>query len=666
VSRPSPLARLADAVDRRGLRFKLLLAAGLAMLAVVLATAGVASWLAAAQQAQAQQSRSQAIAEALAIQLERILALEIPLDELQGFDEQCDEVLARHRDLAYALVVDEAGRPVFRSQRRSTPAPLLPASPPQAWAADDAPLRTPDARVQLAAVPVHDPAGSVRAWALVGHPRALLQAERDALLGAALAAGGLMLLVALGAVYAVVTRVMLGRLGRVVAYVEALDRRERPAVALPLQGRDELAVLARGLDHLVQTVSARESELRTARDAAEEANHAKSRFLAVMSHELRTPLNAVLGMAELLDRAPLAAPQKRQVQQMLGASRALSGLIGDVLDLGRIEAGRLVLDPQPFELRPLLAESLALFELEAQRRHLGLSLSVDPALPARVRGDAQRIRQVLLNLVGNALKFTEQGGVSVTAAPADAARPDWLRFSVTDTGPGIAPALQPRVFDAFQQGDDSSTRRHGGAGLGLAIARQLCQALGGDIQLRSTPGQGSTFWFELPLPAVDAPASAPAPASPPGIALPAGAAEPPAGAPARPPLRVLLVEDNAANRDYVAQCLAGAHLALTLGEDGLDGIARLRERTYDVVLLDWQLPGIDGPAVLALLRALEAQTGRPRAHVIAVTAHAAAGDRDACLAAGADDYLAKPFGCDALLARLAALRPELAPCTVPR
>jgi signal transduction histidine kinase/ActR/RegA family two-component response regulator len=628
-----------------GLRFKVLLAAGAAMALVVLATAGAASWLAMQQQGLALQSRNEAVAESLAVQLERILALGIPLAELQGFDVQCDEAVNRHGGLSFALVLDAGGQPLFRSARANSPLPLLP--PPDRLTGPAPALLTPDGNTQLAVVPVQASRTATAAWAVVGFSRGALEAERNALLLRALGAGAVVLLLALAVMYGVVARVLLRPLSRVATAVDRVRQHgASPQLALPVRGSDEFTVLSAGFNGLLQTVAAREQELRAARDTAESASSAKSQFLAVMSHELRTPLNAVLGMAELLGNTPLDARQRRHVDQVRAAGRTLAALIGDVLDLSRIEAGHLAVTLAPFSLRGMVDEAVGLFEDDARRRGLQLLVQVDAVLADRVQGDALRTRQILVNLLSNAMKFTRRGQVAVSVAPTE----EGVRFAVADTGEGIDPAVLPYIYDAFRQGDGSSTRHFGGAGLGLTIARHLCQLLGGHIDVASRHGQGSTFWFELPLqmaaPAVPRrpdmpPPPAAVPAGPAVLALPAG-------------LRVLLIEDDSDGRDLVQQHLAGAGLVLTTGSDGLAGIALLREQPYDVVLLDWQLPGIDGLAVLAMLRALEDATGRPRAQVIAVTAHAGVGDRDTCLAAGADDFLAKPFDGASLLAHLAA------------
>ena len=624
---------------RPGLRVQVLLAGVAAVLVVVLASAAATAWYFMDSQYKAHHSRALAIADGLAVQLERILALDIPLHDLEGFDAQCDEALARHGGLSYALVADLQGQLLFRSDRAAVAGSGMPSkvdlNEPHQHAFSAVESEHP------VSSPVRGADGSAVATVVVAFPLAALQADRNGLLLRVAGVGTLALLVVLALLWMGLSRVLVGPLDRVVEAVARLRAGDRQArVQLPAGPAGELALLADGFNGLAQTVVLREQELLSARDAAEQANRAKSQFLAVMSHELRTPLNAVLGMAEVLARSPLDARQQRLLGQIRTSGRLLADIIADLLDLSTIEAGRLRVAVLPFRLRDTVTDAVEGFRAEADRRGLWLTLDLDPALPERVLGDALRVQQVLGNLLSNALKFTEQGGVRVTVSPSGPA----LRVAVADTGIGIDEEFLPHVYEAFHQADGSMSRRFGGSGLGLSIARALCDAMGGRIDVASRPGRGTTFWFEVPLREPDAGDSAPAP-------LPADTLPPVAVAPAPAPAvahDVLLVEDNEGNREFVQQCLAGARWRLTVAREGTEGLARLYDRRYDVVLLDWQLPSIDGAALLKALRALEGREGWPRTPVIAVTAHASAQQRQACLDAGVDDFLAKPFMPDAL------------------
>ncbi len=619
-----------------GLRGQVLAATAAALVAVVLASAMVAAYFFVARQTEAQQSRAQAIADALAIQLERILALDITVQELHGFDEQCDEALQRHGGLAYALVVDPRGQLLFRNRRLGESPPALRELP----SGGTTPFGPVDGGPVWVSSPVHLDNGTVASTVLVGFPREALLAERNALIVHVLAVGSVALLLVLALLYAGLSRVMVRPLGAIVGAVARLGAGDRDArVVLPAQRDDELALLAHTFNQLVETVGKREHELVAARDVAEQASLAKSQFLAVMSHELRTPLNAVLGMAEVLARStPLTPRQQRMLQQVRSSGRQLADIISDLLDLSAIEAGKLRVVAAAVTLRPLVEETVEMFREDAQRRGLELALEIDPALPERFVSDGQRVRQVLVNLLGNALKFTERGSVRVSVAPAEGR----VRFAVADTGVGIDEAFLPYLYDAFRQADGTLSRRFGGTGLGLTISRELCHALGGRIDVMSRPGKGSTFWFELPMRlSADEPE--------PSIAEPLVV---PAAAPAGRRLQVLLVEDNEVNRDFVEAGLDPQRWQLATARDGPEGLMRVREQRWDAVLLDWQLPGIDGLSLLATLRESEARSGAARVPVIAVTAHAAPGDRETCLAAGVDDFLAKPFTLAALEAAL--------------
>lgn len=632
-----------------GLRGQVLLAATAAVLVVVLASAVTAAWYFVERQHQAQHSRALAIADALALQLERILSLGIPVHDLQGFDVQCDEALARHDGLSFAMVTDLQGQLLFRSARGGRPLPAL--SPQRGKVPRSADLDMDDGAEHLVLSPVHDAAGAPVAMVGVAFPTALLDAERNSLLLRVAAVGAAGLVLVLGLLWLGLSRVLIAPLQQVVQAVSRMrDGHPQPQATLPEGAPRELQLLAEGFNGLMHRVSLRESELLAARDAAQRANQAKSQFLAMMSHELRTPLNAVLGMAELLGRTPLDPRQQRLLGQMRSSGRLLADIIADLLDLSAIEAGRLRVAASPFRLRDTVTESVESFRAEAERRGLWLTLDLDPALPERLLGDAPRVQQVLGNLLSNALKFTERGGVRVTVSPNGAA----VRVAVADTGVGIDDEFLPHIYEAFRQADGSMSRRFGGSGLGLSISRALCDAMQGRIDLATRPGRGTTVWFELPMRLPEAGASAVTDAA---DATPAGAGVPAPVVPLRP-VDVLLVEDDAINRELVLQCLADARWRVAVAREGVEGLARIYDRRYDVVLLDWQLPGIDGESLLQALRALEARERWPHTPVIVLTAHASTQQRQACLQAGVDAFVAKPYTCGELDA---ALEQVLAP-----
>jgi signal transduction histidine kinase/ActR/RegA family two-component response regulator/HPt (histidine-containing phosphotransfer) domain-containing protein len=382
--------------------------------------------------------------------------------------------------------------------------------------------------------------------------------------------------------------------------------------------------------------------LRQARKAAEAGTRAKSEFLAVMSHEMRTPLNAVLGATGLLLDGPLAREQRELAGMARTAGRALLDLIDDLLDFSRIEAGRLDLERVAFDPRRLLLDTVAPVAAEAEAKGLELAAEVDPDVPGRLCGDPGRVRQVLRNLLGNAVKFTEKGRVTALFELAEKSESEVvLRLRVRDTGPGIPPAYLPHLFQPFTQAESATTRRHGGTGLGLAVVRRLVELMGGTVEVSSTPGEGSEFTCTVRL-AEAAPEDE--------AAVPAPGPEPAPRVRRDRPLRVLLAEDNLVNQRVTRAQLQRLGCDVDVVGGGREAIAAVSRRRYDVVLMDCQMPDVDGYDATREIRAREG--GAPGVPIVALTANALRGDRERCLAAGMDDYLAKP-------ADLASLREAL-------
>ncbi|MBL8333344.1 MAG: response regulator [Rubrivivax sp.] len=392
-----------------------------------------------------------------------------------------------------------------------------------------------------------------------------------------------------------------------------------------------------GVVGVYRDLSATERKLSDAKQAAEAANDAKSRFLANMSHEIRTPLNAVLGLNELLLRSPLDVQQRRHAELVRSSGQLLLALVNDVLDLSRIDAGHFELQPVEFDPRRLATEVLALLQERADAQNLQLELELDPALPAALSADATRLRQVLLNLVGNALKFTERGHVRVRLGGAAEGGVYRLDLRVEDTGIGIPPEAMPTLFDRFTQADATAARRRGGSGLGLAITREVVQRMGGQIGVQSEPGRGSTFTVTLPCVAVTA--APPAPVARVGEPGAAGG------------LDVLVVEDNAVNQLVIEAMLRHLGHRPVVVADGRSAVERAGQGGWHLVLMDMQMPEQDGLSATRAIRAL----GGPAAAVpiVAITANARPEDRQACLDAGMDAHLSKPIDVEALKDALA-------------
>jgi signal transduction histidine kinase/DNA-binding NarL/FixJ family response regulator len=367
-------------------------------------------------------------------------------------------------------------------------------------------------------------------------------------------------------------------------------------------------------------------DLRAARDGAEAASVTKSRFIANISHEIRTPLNGVLGMVQAMQGDDLSDIQQDRLQVIRESGETLLAVLNDVLDLSKIEAGKLELEMGDFDLRTLASGAHAAFTAVAERKGLDFSLTIAPEALGRYRSDGARIRQILYNLISNALKFTAAGAVRVRVDT----RPDGLRLQVADSGIGISKEVQSRLFQVFEQADASTTRRFGGSGLGLAICRELTVRLGGEITVSSAPGQGSTFTVDLPMLRIGDEIAQAAPAS----AVPT--------IPERP-LRVLAAEDNPVNQLVLRTLLHQMGVDHEIVENGEAAIEAWRTSSWDAVLMDVQMPVLDGPAATRRIRTEEARCGRPRTPIIALTANAMTHQVAEYLACGMDAYVSKPI-----------------------
>ena len=364
-----------------------------------------------------------------------------------------------------------------------------------------------------------------------------------------------------------------------------------------------------------------------------------------MSHEIRTPMTGVLGFADLLAGTELTAEQRDYVETIRSSGEALLGLINDILDFSKIEAGRLELDEAPVDVRNLVEKSVGLLAVQAAEKGLRLFFTIDPSTPRVISGDAMRLRQILVNLLGNAVKFTDAGEVSLSVAGSLEGGRGRMAFVVRDTGPGIPLDHQSRIFDSFSQVDPSISRKYGGTGLGLAISKSLAEQMGGSLSVDSEPGRGSAFRFVIPAPAVGS-------SAPPAARRTAAANIPSADLPA---LRVIVAEDNPVNRELALAFLKRLGYQADWAGNGGELLERLDRGAYDVVFMDVQMPEMDGLEATRRIRRDLPPGRQPR--IVAMTAAAFPEDRARCLEAGMDDYIAKPVDLMGLVEVLRRVRP---------
>ncbi|MDY7227286.1 ATP-binding protein [Hyalangium rubrum] len=407
------------------------------------------------------------------------------------------------------------------------------------------------------------------------------------------------------------------------------DRLEDVHPLPPSASQDEIGKMVAWFNASLENLNARrrsEEELRQAKESAEQANRSKSEFLANMSHEIRTPMNAILGMTQLALEAESLAQRRDFIFKASRSAQSLLGILNDILDFSKIEAGRLELERVPVSLEELFSELSDTFSSTAQDKGLALRFEGAPCLPTELRGDPLRLRQVLQNLIGNALKFTSAGEVVVRVEKlSEEAHGVGCRFSVRDTGIGITAQQLPRLFQSFFQADSSVTRKYGGTGLGLAISKRLVELMGGQIGVDSEYGQGSCFWFQLPL----------------AKALPGEERAEPRVPPAHlRGARLLLVEDNRLNQEVAIHFLRRAGVGVDVATQGAEALERLARGAYDAVLMDCHMPLMDGYEATRRIRAMPGLSELP---IIAMTANALEGDRERSLAAGMNDHLSKPI-----------------------
>jgi signal transduction histidine kinase/ActR/RegA family two-component response regulator len=556
--------------------------------------------------------------------------------DVSGLKELIDSA-SSNKDLRYAMILSPSGKVLAATDasRRG-----MRVSDPVGRSLEGGPLRfrvlsTTDQALDVASPIIVD--GDPVGWAWVSLSRADVHAAERALIWQ----GAFYVLVAIliGVIVAVAMAHDLTKGLMALVVVVTRFRNGDRDVRVENRRRDELGVVGGGLNEMLDDIAQSERRLMAAHDEAQAANRAKSEFLANMSHEIRTPLNGVIGLASALESTTLTTRQKDMVKTICESAVSLADLLSGVLDSARLEAGAVELQAAAFPLADRVRRIASLFEATARGKGLAFEVLVDPAAETHVEGDALRLEQILNNLLSNAVKFTQTGGISVALTAATREAVAGYAFNVRDTGVGFDPAASEAIFQRFAQADSSITRKFGGAGLGLSISRRLTELMGGELRARSEPGQGSEFSLWLPLPTAAAASVAPAE----DIVVPAQT---------EASFRVLIADDHPTNRKIVGLILDTVGVELTAVEDGALAVAAFEAQVFDAILMDIQMPVMDGLTAIRRIRTLERDQGRPRTPILTLTANALPEMQREAYSAGADQHLTKPIAAGPLIAAL--------------